>query len=81
MWTCNGDMNWALGEISKELSSSTVSAETSFDDDSNKSLNVNNILPAIIEKNGYKFYSNITCPSPTVQSLLRNVLDVNHHTL
>ena len=50
MWTCNGDMNWALGEISKGLSSSTVSAETSFDDDSNKSLNVNNVLPAIIEK-------------------------------
>ena len=50
MWTCNGDMNWALGEISKELSSSTVSAETSVDDDSNKSLNANNVLPAIIEK-------------------------------
>ena len=43
-------MNSALREISKELSSSTVSAETSFDDDSNKSLNVNNVLPAIIEK-------------------------------
>ena len=44
-------MNSALREISKELSSSTVSAETSFDDDSNKkSLNGNNVLLAIIEK-------------------------------
>ena len=56
-------MNSALGENSKQPpSSSTVSAETSFDDDSNKeALNPYKILLEIIEKRiGYK---NITCPS------------------
>ena len=46
-----GDVNSALRENSKEPSSSTVSAETSFDDDSNKeALNVNKVFPAIMEK-------------------------------
>ena len=36
MWTYKGDANSTLGENSKKLSSSTVLAETSFDDDSNK---------------------------------------------
>ena len=32
MWTYKSDVNSALGESSKEPSSSTVSTETSFDD-------------------------------------------------
>ena len=54
---CKCDVNvqeWcesALGENWKEPSSSTASAEASFDDDSNKeALNVNKVLSAIIEK-------------------------------
>ena len=44
-------MNSALGGNSKEPSSSTVSAEKSFDDGSNKeALNVYKVLSAIIEK-------------------------------
>ena len=82
MWTCKSDINSALEENAKEPSSSAVSAEASFDDESSKeALNVNKFLPAIMEKNGYKLYSNITCPSRTFQSLLRNVLNVKHHTL
>ena len=77
-----GDVNSALRENSKEPSSSTVSAETSIDDDSDKvALNVYEVLPTITEKMRYKLYSNITCPSLKVQSLLRNVLNVKHHTL
>ena len=82
MWTCKSDINSALGENSKEPSSSAVSAEASFDAESSKeALNVNKFLTAIKEKNGYKLYSNITCASRTFQSLLRNVLNVKHHTL
>ena len=41
-----------LGENSKELTSSAISAEASFDNNSNKdALNVNNVLSAAIEKN------------------------------
>ena len=55
MWTCKSDINSALGENSKEPSSSAVSAEASFDAESSKeALNVNKFLPAIKEKNGYK---------------------------
>ena len=52
MWTYKGDVNSVLGESSKEPSSSTVSAEISFDDDSNKeALNPYQVSPAITEKN------------------------------
>ena len=51
MWTYKSDVNSALGENWIEPSSSTASAEASFDDDSNKeALNVNKVLSAIIEK-------------------------------
>ena len=51
MWTYTGDVISALGGNSKEPSSSTVSAETSFEDDSNKeTLNVYKVLSAIIER-------------------------------
>ena len=36
MWTCKGVVNSALGENTKEPSSSTISTETWFNDDSNK---------------------------------------------
>ena len=36
MRKCNSDVNSALGENSKEPSSSTVTTEASFDDDSNE---------------------------------------------
>ena len=36
MWTCKGVVNSALGENTKEPSSSTISTETCFNDDSNK---------------------------------------------
>ena len=36
IWKYNGDVNSALGENSKEPSSSTVSTEASFNDDSNE---------------------------------------------
>ena len=40
MWTCRGDVNLALGEISTEPSSSTIS----FNDESDKeTLNVNKV--------------------------------------
>ena len=45
-------MNSTLGGNSKEPSSSTILAEESFDDDSNKeALNVNKVLSLIIKKN------------------------------
>ena len=78
MWTFKGDVNSALGENSKELSSSTVSAKHQL---MMTVINVHIVLPVIIEKNVCELYSNITCPSPTFQSLLRNVLDIKHHTL
>ena len=44
MWTCKGDVNSASGENSIEPSSSAISTETSFNDDSNKeTLNVNKV--------------------------------------
>ena len=44
MWTYEDDMNSALGETSKESSSSTVSTGASFNDDSNgEILNVNKV--------------------------------------
>ena len=44
IWTHNDDLNSALGEISKESSSSTIPAEVSFNDDGNKeTLNVNKV--------------------------------------
>ena len=44
------DVNSVLGESSKEHSSSTISTKASFDDVSNKeSVNLNNVLSAIIE--------------------------------
>ena len=63
-----------------------MSAEASFDDDSNKeAFDVNKILSVIIAKKmGYKLCSNITCPNPTEgatennSSLLRNVLSAHH---
>ena len=43
-WTCKGDVNSALGENSKEASSSTISTGASFNDDSNEeTLNINNV--------------------------------------
>ena len=51
MWTYTCDVISDLGQNSKELSSSTISAEASFDDNSYKEVNVNKILSAIIEKN------------------------------
>ena len=51
MWTYTGDVISALGGNSKEPSSSTVSAETSFEDDNNKeTLNLYKVLSAIIER-------------------------------
>ena len=52
MWTYKGDVNSALGGNSKEpLSSSTIPAEASFDDDINKKvINVNKRLSVITEK-------------------------------
>ena len=68
MWTYKGDVNSALGGNSKEPSSSTVSAETSFDEDSNnETLNVYNVLPAIIDKKiEYKLYSNVPAHIPNI---------------
>ena len=41
---CKVGMNSALGENSKELSSSTISTEATFDDDSNeKTFDVNKV--------------------------------------
>ena len=61
-------MNSALGENSKEPSSSTISTKQSFHNDSKVMKNfliqmkfVNNY----INKMGYKLYSNIACPNPT----------------
>ena len=51
MWTYKCDVISDLGQNSKELLSSTISAEASFDDNSYKEVNVNKILSAIIEKN------------------------------
>ena len=47
-----------------------MSADASFDDDSNKgnkeALNINKILLVIVaNKMGDKLFSNITCPNPT----------------
>ena len=74
-----GDVNSALRENSKEPSSSTVSAETSFDDDSNKeALNVNKVFPAIMEKMDINYIQtlpaqvpNITCRNITWNPNLR----------
>ena len=65
MYKC--DVNSALKKTSKEPSSSLMSADASFDDDSNKeALNVNKILLVIVaNKMGDKLFSNITCPNPT----------------
>ena len=42
MWTYKGDANSALGENWKELSSSAISPEASFNDNSNEeTLNIN----------------------------------------
>ena len=44
MWTYEGEVNSALGETSKEPSSSTISIEASFNDNSNEeTLNVNKV--------------------------------------
>ena len=44
MWAYKPDVNSALGETSKEPSSSTLATEASFNDDSNeKAFNVNNV--------------------------------------
>ena len=44
MWVYKRDVNSALGETSKEPSSSTLATEASFNDDSNeKAFNVNNV--------------------------------------
>ena len=65
MYEC--DVNSALKKTSKEPSSSLMSADASFDDDSNKeALNINKILLVIVaNKMGDKLFSNITCPNPT----------------
>ena len=43
-FSVKGDLNSALGENSKEPSSSTISTETLFNEDSNKeTLNVNKV--------------------------------------
>ena len=42
MWIYKGDVNWALGENSKETFSLTILTDASFNDDTNKgTLNVN----------------------------------------
>ena len=44
MWKYNGGVNSALGENSKERSSSIISTEASFNDESNEdTLNVNKV--------------------------------------
>ena len=44
MWTYKGDVNKTLGEKSKESSSSTISTEAPFNDDSNEeTLNINKV--------------------------------------
>ena len=44
MWTYEVEVNSALGETSKEPSSSTISIEASFNDNSNEeALNVNKV--------------------------------------
>ena len=44
MWTHKGDFKSALGENSQQPSSSTISTEASFNDDSNREgLNVNKV--------------------------------------
>ena len=49
--TYKGDVNSASGEKLKDPSSSTVSAETSFDYDiSKEALNLNKVFPAIMGK-------------------------------
>ena len=49
--TYQGDVKLALGENSKEPSSSTILAETSSDDYSDiEGLNIYKVLPAITEK-------------------------------
>ena len=67
MWMYECDVNSALKKTSKEPSSSLMSADASFDDDSNKeALNINKILLVIVaNKMGDKLFSNITCPNPT----------------
>ena len=57
-----------------------MSAEASFDDDSNKEpLNVSKILSVIIaNKMGYKLCSNITCPNPT-EGATENIGEGLHH--
>ena len=80
MWTYKSDVNSALKNQLKRTSIITMSAEASFDDDSNKkALNVNKILSVIIAKKmGYKLCSNITCPNPT-EGATENIGEGLHH--
>ena len=44
MWTYKSDVNTTVGENSKESSSSTISTEASFNDDSDEeTLNINKV--------------------------------------
>ena len=43
MWTYEVEVNSALGETSKEPSSSTISIEASFNDSNEETLNVNKV--------------------------------------
>ena len=44
MWTYNGDVNWAVGENSKEPSWPRISTDAFFNDVSNKEpLNINKV--------------------------------------
>ena len=43
MWTYEGEVNSALGETSKEPSSSTISIEASFNNSNEETLNVNKV--------------------------------------
>ena len=45
MWTYKGDVNSALGKNSKEPSLSAISAQASFNDDSNEEIvNINKVF-------------------------------------
>ena len=65
--TYKGDVNSALGEKLKDPSSSTVSAETSFDDDiSKEALNVNKVFPAIMEKMDINYIQTLPAQVPNI---------------
>ena len=66
MWTCQDDINSALGENSKEPLSSMIWAEASFDDYSH---NIK-VLPAVI---GKKWYINY------IQRLSAQVQQTSHY--